>query len=91
MPLLRTNGGGGVALANRAAALNVPVDCNAQNIVRQIRSARFQVAVLSMLLENHMVVMEMLRHLQPFAHLPICVFQCFLKQIRVGVYKCSVA
>jgi hypothetical protein len=32
MPLLRTYGGGGVALDNRAAALKAPVDCNAQNI-----------------------------------------------------------
>jgi hypothetical protein len=31
MPLLRTCGGGGVALDNRAAALKAPVDCNAQN------------------------------------------------------------
>jgi len=30
MPLLRTYAGGGVALANRAAALNAPVVCNPQ-------------------------------------------------------------
>jgi hypothetical protein len=36
MPLLKTSGGGGVALASRAAAWNAPVDCNThQNIVRQ--------------------------------------------------------
>jgi len=34
MPLLRTNGGGGVALANWAAAINAPVDCNVENILR---------------------------------------------------------
>jgi len=44
MPLLKTNGGGGVALAKRAAARNAAVDCNAQNI--------FQTNQISMMSTN---------------------------------------
>lgn len=36
MPLLRTYAGGGVALANRAAALNAPVVCNPQKLSTEL-------------------------------------------------------
>jgi hypothetical protein len=40
MPLLRTYAGGGVALANRAAALNAPVVCNPQILFTELDGSK---------------------------------------------------
>jgi len=65
MPLLRTYAGGGVALANRAAALNAPVVCNPQ-----ILSTELDV------LKKKSKIMKTNKFLQGMIHKPLQNFLC---------------